>query len=131
MKGLGVLRITGPHSLDQIGQFALGDKYVVQLMGGSAVEVCDLQDMIDIICEEFRTAPDYDFEVFRGAAKANGRTLFILPRHVLGVPYGRNLKRLRENLQLWLGHYNLTGEWLAEVPMRSIQPTRFDRTAWR
>lgn len=93
-------------------------------MNGNSVTVPDLHELIDIVVSEFRAAPDYDFELFRGTGRRVNNSLFLVPRQELGVPYGRNLRRLRENILMWVTHYSLTGEWLPEVPTRN-NPTPF------
>jgi hypothetical protein len=101
-------------SIDHIGQFILGDAYVIQMRGGNAVTIPDLQDMIGIICDELRAAPNYDVEVFAGAGRQRN-ALFLTPKRELGRPFGRNLRRLRENLMLWMAEYAMTGELPADV----------------
>lgn len=90
--------------------------YVVQLLNGNSVAVNDLHDMIDIICGEFRAAENWDFNVFAGSGRANKDTIFVVPKEELGRPFGRNLKRLRENLMLWTAGLALTGELPADIP---------------
>lgn len=113
-----ILRLDGdPHALRQVGQFAIGtDAYVVQLLSGNSVTIPDLSDMIEVICGEFRAAPNWDFEVFAGRGRVNNRSLFVRPREELGRPFGRNLRALRENLMLWTAHLSLTGELPPDVP---------------
>lgn len=111
-----------PPTLDFVGQFILGDAYVIQMLGGNAVTIPDLQDMIDIICDELRAAPNYDVEVLAGAGRQR-KSLFLTPRRELGRPFGRNLRRLRENLMLWMAEFAMTGELPADVPRRNDQGT--------
>ena len=109
------------HSLRRVGQFALGqDAYVVQLLTGNSVCIPDLHDMIAIICDEFRAADNWDFEVFAGNGRSNRNSIFVHPREELGRPFGRNLRRLREDLMMWTVHLSLTGDLPAEVPRKTL-----------
>lgn len=127
VRGNFTLRVAEPHSLNEVGQFALGDVYVVQLMNGNSITVNELGDMIDIICDELRAAPNFDVEVFAGAGRTNKNTLFIKPKQELGVPFGRNLRTLRQNLMLWMAHYSLAGEFPPDVPRRMAAAATFKR----
>lgn len=113
--------------LEQVGQFALGEKYVIQLINGNSVTVKDLDTMISIICDELRTEANYDVEVFAGQGRTSRNTLFVVPRRELGRPFGRNLRRLRENLTIWMTTFSLSGEMPADVPRRGDA----DRVAYR
>lgn len=120
-----------PHSLRQIGQFAIGDKHCIQLLSGNAIDIPDLTDMIDSICDEFRAADNWDFEVFGGSGRANRNTLFVIPKEELGRPYGRNLKKLRENLVFWTVTMSLSGELPEDVPRKNDPKTiKFRSPKW-
>lgn len=114
--------------LEQVGQFALGEKYVIQLINGNSVTVQDLSTMIDIICDELRAEANYDVEGFAGQGRVNSRTLFVIPRRELGRPFGRNLHRLRENLTIWMTTFSLSGEMPPDVPRRQAPSLRLP---WR
>lgn len=115
-------RSESPHSLGVIGQFEIGTHYDVLLLSGSRVEFPDLYTLLECVGDEFKAAPTYDYVLL-----VSGKTLLIRPNNVMGRPWGRNIKKLVEDLTLWVSEYNMVGKWSDEISRLPKPPAKWEK----
>lgn len=120
------IKITKPHSLDQIGQFEFGDRYCVVLLSGVRVDVRQLDTLLGVIKSEFLLAETYDLTLHLAGKKS--QTLILRPKAELGRPWGRNIAQTCKNIQDWVTIFNLSGEWPAELIAMPRPPQRGNQT---
>lgn len=100
---------SGDHnesSLHLVRGFTFGDRYTVLLKSGGNVEFKDLFEMVDMIADELRVSPTYDVGIV-----CYRRELSVMPKNEMGRPWGRNIRKIKEDIIAAVTEFNLTGEW--------------------
>ena len=122
------LRVTSPHSLDQIGQFEFGERYCVVLLSGMRVDVRQLDTILGVIKSEFLLAETYDLTLHVGGGKK--KNLILRPKAELGRPWGRNVAKTCKQIEDWVTIYNLPGEWPEEAAKLYVPPYHRGIQSW-
>lgn len=115
-----------PGSLSIIESFQINDKgFFVTLASGSAMSMESLDDMLSCVTDEFAAHSTYNYEVSVHVRAIDPRSPMIkigseYPRievkNEMGRPWGRNVRRMVEDVRLWTAEFNILGHWNADIP---------------
>lgn len=118
-----------PCSLPRIARFEFGPHYVCVLFSGAKIEFNTLRTFLECIHDEFRAGPTFGYELYiarwRGA-----EILMLVPVSSMGRPWGRNMKRLVEDLTIWTTEYNMIGTWSNEAKARAVRQPTLQNQPW-
>jgi len=124
LNGMGIVgfgsRGDTPCSIPGIARFEFGSRYTCVMFSGAMIEFNNLRTLIECIHDEFKAAPTFGYRL--SFTKRRGdESLTLLPVSSMGRPWGRNIKRLIEDLTIWTTEYNMTGAWSDEAKARAAQ----------
>lgn len=119
MRSLGVLGFgragdENRHSLDVIAQFEFGQRYSLLLKSGATVDFQDFETIISCLHDELRLGDTWDADY--GLFRVRKSKLVVTPRNTMGRPWGRNIRRMVDNISMWVAEYNLTEQWSKDIP---------------
>lgn len=124
LHGMGIVgfgsRDDTPCSLPRIARFEFGPHYVCVLFSGAKIEFNNLHTFLECIHDEFRAGPTFGYELSLAGGRGT-EVLMLTPVSSMGRPWGRNMKRLVEDLTIWTTEYNMIGTWSNEVKTRAVR----------
>jgi hypothetical protein len=110
-QSLGIERIklsAEPHSLEDINNFGFGEIYQIRYNNGKAIELKQLDTLLDCIRSEYRQTECWDIAL---RMAKSGKMIHAFPRNVMGRAWNRDIDKVCRKLESAVTHYNLTGQW--------------------